>query len=684
MKITNTQSGESYHLDPDTELEIERTNLFFNDYGEQSLPVTLPDTDRNRKLCGYAHLPANRQKQDRDIEVSISEGSFFTIAKQVILGAKERDGIDTTFYLNEGAFLSRISNTNLKDVFKDEYIPGIESVEQALDWMEGLCDNNNGEYACTTVLIDDGSNYQDESGRTYRLVILNERNSEGKLVARNSRMLYRPDDETYTSVGVGYYVTPFIRTNYLLKRVFAYFGYTLLDHFFSQTDPFRNMVMANTTADAIVNGRILIADLLPDITCGDLLEVFRKRFLCEFTPDEANRTVSILLFKDAIAKTAITIHGTQVADGPEVEYPETYKSITLNCSAVETPSDLPLLDNTEAVVSKYPYAIIQPDGSFRRKFVEYSQPIVYHLGQIQWSGRLPAGHRINESIASASATPYGIDLDLEQEEITIPDTLAEHMDRITGEVSYNETDTGMYIGPARWLNSRLLDPGETLEMEDEGNVKPVDDGSMPVVLLFTTVIDGRGEPSTVASIYTDEYSLAMNGENGIYEKFYRDYDNLLRNSLHTVRYQLMFDESMKMNTDVHGPVCIGGNKFLWNIMRYTVGGTSGPTECELLTTQLYEPIDSAKTISDLIPISTEYEWKAYSEVSVISEAEYQSATSKDLNLVKVYIDIPPSKELYDSKKQMYYREWAVKKEGRIDDYLLVKHWLQVGLIGTRP
>lgn len=30
MKITNTQSGKSYHLDPDTELEIERTNLFFN------------------------------------------------------------------------------------------------------------------------------------------------------------------------------------------------------------------------------------------------------------------------------------------------------------------------------------------------------------------------------------------------------------------------------------------------------------------------------------------------------------------------------------------------------------------------------------------------------------------------------------------------------------------------------
>ena len=49
MKIMNTKAGEAYQLSPGTQLEIERPNLFFNEWGEQSLPVDLPDTDRNRR-----------------------------------------------------------------------------------------------------------------------------------------------------------------------------------------------------------------------------------------------------------------------------------------------------------------------------------------------------------------------------------------------------------------------------------------------------------------------------------------------------------------------------------------------------------------------------------------------------------------------------------------------------------
>lgn len=46
MKIVNTKAGQAYHLTPGTQLEIERPNLFFNEWGEQSLPTDLPDTDR--------------------------------------------------------------------------------------------------------------------------------------------------------------------------------------------------------------------------------------------------------------------------------------------------------------------------------------------------------------------------------------------------------------------------------------------------------------------------------------------------------------------------------------------------------------------------------------------------------------------------------------------------------------
>ena len=40
------ESGKAYDLG-DIQLTLSRMNPFFNDYGEQSLPVTLPPTDRN-------------------------------------------------------------------------------------------------------------------------------------------------------------------------------------------------------------------------------------------------------------------------------------------------------------------------------------------------------------------------------------------------------------------------------------------------------------------------------------------------------------------------------------------------------------------------------------------------------------------------------------------------------------
>ena len=56
MKIVHTNSGQAYQLKPGAQLEVERTNLFFNEYGEQTLPIELPDTDVNRMLTGYAHM----------------------------------------------------------------------------------------------------------------------------------------------------------------------------------------------------------------------------------------------------------------------------------------------------------------------------------------------------------------------------------------------------------------------------------------------------------------------------------------------------------------------------------------------------------------------------------------------------------------------------------------------------
>mgnify|MGYP000463694877 CR=1 FL=1 len=47
MKITNLDKGKAYQLGEAAKLEVERTNPFFNDYGETTSPLDIPASDYN-------------------------------------------------------------------------------------------------------------------------------------------------------------------------------------------------------------------------------------------------------------------------------------------------------------------------------------------------------------------------------------------------------------------------------------------------------------------------------------------------------------------------------------------------------------------------------------------------------------------------------------------------------------
>ena len=52
MKITNLDKGKTYQLGEGAKLEVERTNPFFNDYGETTTPLDIPASDYNRMILG--------------------------------------------------------------------------------------------------------------------------------------------------------------------------------------------------------------------------------------------------------------------------------------------------------------------------------------------------------------------------------------------------------------------------------------------------------------------------------------------------------------------------------------------------------------------------------------------------------------------------------------------------------
>lgn len=92
MKITNISMGEDYNLSPDTKIEVERTNPFFNDYGESTVPLDLPTSPRNRRMLAFPETFGGMQKI-RPIDVTIQDGEFFAQCRQVVLNATHKGKI---------------------------------------------------------------------------------------------------------------------------------------------------------------------------------------------------------------------------------------------------------------------------------------------------------------------------------------------------------------------------------------------------------------------------------------------------------------------------------------------------------------------------------------------------------------------------------------------------------------
>lgn len=654
MKITNIEKGEDYNLKPDTQIQIERTNPFFNDYGEQSTPLELPASERNRRLLGFPDSFGRRVKM-QPTDVAIQDGEYFSQCRQVVLSAQYEGSISTSFYMNDGSFYSRIQNVKLKDIFKNEFIPGVNNVEEGIDFCRRLRTNESDEYGIFPVLLTDDSGVK--SGLNYKVL-----NAYGRdQVLKWSKIYpwwdfqfpvaqaFNPDiaeadcdfynavqrieyvDNIPITLTPGYYISPFIRVNYLLKRVFAHFGYTLQDNFFTRTDPFRKMVVVNNVMDVLVNGRIKIADLVPDCSCADFIAAFRKKFCCEFTSDEGKRTADVIFLRDALNAAPEEDLTRQVTQEPTLSYKseKDYKRVTLS-PAEKVDTDLSdTFDDFDGMVKSNPGAYFnQEDGAF------------YKLG---WSGNYEVLTKIGEA-----SQDYNTGDKLEAKEIKVPEVIPEFRT-----LSYKGTvdeadftyDIGqfLYIGAYKSLNSKMVITGKDKEETSESASK------QKTMFAFNYLSSGRPEGSISAYDLYDsthprifDYALYYNGMYGIFERFYRDYDLLLRNSLHETKVKLLLSQSQKQNLPSYAKVVIRGVPFLFNKLKFTLGGKTEPVESELYTVTLMEPINEAPTINgQLKAMDAQYKWVGRERVTEVGWDEYNSSgLDKGRTFVTIYPPLP--------------------------------------------
>lgn len=670
MKITHTETGQSYHLKPGTQLEVERTNLFFNEWGEQTIPVELPDTDDNRAMLGYPDKLANKKKPPTRIPVTIEDGDYFMPCRQAILEAQRKAGISTSFYMNEGSFLSKISETSVKDIFGDETVPGVKTVAQGIGFCKRLLTERNEVYAIFPVLIDmDGQRkyinrveFMDAKGEHLSSRRPSGGSTDKKLGFFNEFQRNEEVDGYKVSLDPGYYISPFLRAGYVLRRIFSHFGYTLLENFFDSTHPFSEMVFLNSTMDSLVNGTIMLAHLVPDCKCNTILNVYRKKFCCEFIPDEVAKTVKIEMFNSILSEPAEINLSSCLTKPYKIKYIDGHP---LKISSQSQLSDGPVYDSVSEIRVKHPGAYLDPiDGAY------------YHRGYTSSS-------RKNIEKIACSTMPYYAGGSLKPKEITVPDcavTLVQENDDLTIAVTESGRVTGyrvratmklLFIGSANALNSTLkLNVAKDEEQEDEtSDSETTSKNKEQAPMLAFTYMGAQNFYMGTTTNYSyggkrlSDYSLHYNGPDGIFERFYRAMDDLSRNSLNTVNAEFLLTQWQKMNIPAHKKIILDGCEVLIDKLKYSIGGKNEPIESELLTVSIYEPADHAPKESERFP-DTIYEWRMKKSVADVSQAEYESALNVGDSLPAIYPP-PPTEAIYNAGGQYYPRDYYYKYKSRI-------------------
>lgn len=590
MRIIHA-SGKELRIAPGTVLEMERTNPFFNDYGEQSLPVTLPDCEQNRQTLGFPDDTGSTRKTESRTDAVIHEGIFNLRCRMAILSAGGGNGISTSFYLNEGSFYERIEDLRLPDLFKGQVIQ-FGSVSAAIDYCQGLSGSSDERFAIFPVFA--------ENQDTGTITTINELDTaekvDGKYKLYNATARTEEVNGASISIPAGFYISPQIRALYVLREAFSKLGYTLDAGFLGKTEPFASMVLLNANMDTIVGGDIKLEQLVPDCSLSELMDTFRGKFCCEFISDETARTVRITLFNELLdpAKRPIDLTD-RVAGGATIDHSAPFRQLRLSCekgpviTCEITDSSKPLggytfRSGTAGYLSKAICEIRQGRNELT-------------LGRL--TGKIYSANDSDNAVGNLSCDYFAGDDGLEAEEVSTPDTVPSieiKTDVITDGSTHTLTSAfAPMAGKGRFLNSRIV----------YGDEKPADaDTAQETIeqpIMLCGVMQGvlpTHDLGTVHNYYFGssllsadkiwDYSLVYNGEEGLFEMFWRRYDLMLRNAFRPVTYRMLLTEADKLTLSAHELVVVDGQRLIPDVLRYTVG-RKVVAECDFLTTRMLAP-----------------------------------------------------------------------------------------------
>ncbi|MDR1716320.1 MAG: hypothetical protein LBS20_10785 [Prevotella sp.] len=589
------KNGEILDFKPDFKLSLTLNNPMLTEQGSMSLPVVLPES--NRRKLGFPDRLDHTYKIKQVFNTVIGAGSYQKPA--LLRTTSHNKGTIGAFYLNESEMYAKMKEVDLSQAFNiirpasDFHVDGVfaEPLDMVIKYMElVMVGNIEDDFYLFPVAVDPYKISREYSfsrppwwGNEYTVTmhnVLNEYisttfrnnmdywadydlngNIYNKLAGRSARSIRNGDNEV--DVPKGYGITPFLKQSYVLRRIFAFFGYELRESLFDTDPEMAKIVVINNTADSIVRGELNYAHLVPSGTINEYLESVRTDYGCEFFISADHKSVEVKFWNDLIMnKNFIPLDGK--ATGKHIPNYADSKLLKLtNSRGIEGASiNFDTQEKFEknfgalGYIKEIPVVIPNDTGFY---FVQ-RENCIYECYITE------TGHK---SFRQHSAYLFDYYEDKEDAEYDAHESNREYTPMIKALIRFtdnseppedtnydiwyqNDIERMPFIGTRRHLNTVLeATDGSTTETQKDdmnscpimtaffrGKKEPVNyrpDPFMDRVYGNTFMYTNDGEP------VPDGFNLIFGGENGLYNKFWKLYASVIRHSFHQVDIPLKFD-----------------------------------------------------------------------------------------------------------------------------------------------
>ena len=670
MALTiKTQKG-IYDVPTDFQMEVEITSPIYTDKGSQTLASTLPATKRNLYLADYIHRVDLVNAPGKDVMAIIADGIYRRTGKQNITSASRESGIVANFGFDESLMYEAWSYVSLKKlpnlpVYKPDggitvlmtHLSNVMRYKESADYYvfpiqvknESSGDVVYPEFVNPIERAENGNYDLKKNVRTEKIVI------SGTLVD--------------VKLPAGYGLSLFIRVSKILELIFSSYGFNLVENAFATHYQLKKMVVLNNVADAIVQGQIEYKNMMPDCSVNDFLDALYCRTGAKVFVDGNTKTAKVILIKDAISANPFA-NWTLLKSSDLVPSYGVPKQLKLSAGTSFEGADVES-DSFEEFLEQYNGIITEVKGA-SPGYIPDDTYICYQAS----TGRFYKRNVItkNVSLVSSDFFPWNKKtVNVENEEVTgadecLPMAFTNSLlvpQYLAGTVNLNTTLRGAKVEEQKEDTPLCFCFAMGLATDEKGNSTGYYFGS-------SLCRDPSGNYFRDSSGNTYTYSLVFRGEDGAFNRFFKEWDAILRHSNHTLTGKFNIDRINLTKIDVGRPLLISGQRLMVESVKHSMPyRINKPATVKLRTTKLLKPYDleSEQGIVAMKPQTTKWVMVSYTdsvfEAATKAAEERHGVNWRDVGMTEIVREIvtrpsdeefaaylPPSEEDVTNRKEI--------------------------------